>query len=72
MTARTVDMTVMHALHDAFRRDLELLTVTKQALHDGMREARAGNAVREIGRAVERRAQRSGFKVVRNLRRFGR
>jgi iron-sulfur cluster repair protein YtfE (RIC family) len=26
MTARTVDLTVMHALHDAFRRDLELLT----------------------------------------------
>jgi hypothetical protein len=25
MTARTVDMTVMHALHDAFRRDLDLL-----------------------------------------------
>lgn len=26
MTARTVDLTVMHALHDAFRRDLTLLT----------------------------------------------
>jgi len=48
-------------------RDLELLAVTKQALHDGMREARAGNALREIGRAVEKRAQRSGFAVVRNL-----
>jgi methionyl aminopeptidase len=48
-------------------RDLELLAVTKQALHDGMRQARAGNAVREIGRAVEQRAQRSGFSVVRNL-----
>jgi methionyl aminopeptidase len=48
-------------------RDLELLSVTKLALRDGMREARAGNAVREIGRAVEKRAQRSGFSVVRNL-----
>lgn len=48
-------------------RDLELLAVTKQALHDGMREARAGNSVREIGRAVEKRAHRSGFHVVRNL-----
>ena len=27
MSSRTVDTTVMHALHDAFRRDLELLTV---------------------------------------------
>jgi hypothetical protein len=26
MSSRTVDMTVMHALHDAFRRDLDLLT----------------------------------------------
>jgi hypothetical protein len=26
MQSRTVDLTVMHALHDAFRRDLELLT----------------------------------------------
>jgi hypothetical protein len=26
MSSRTVDTTVMHALHDAFRRDLELLT----------------------------------------------
>lgn len=48
-------------------RDLELLSVTKLALRDGMREARAGNAVREIGRAVEKRAERSGFSVVRNL-----
>jgi methionyl aminopeptidase len=48
-------------------RDLELLAVTRQALAAGMREARAGNTLREIGRAVERRAQRSGFAVVRNL-----
>ena len=48
-------------------RDLELLAVTRQALAAGMREARAGNALREIGRAVEKRAERSGFTVVRNL-----
>ena len=48
-------------------RDLELLSVTRQALAAGMREARAGNALREIGRAVEKRAERSGFTVVRNL-----
>jgi methionyl aminopeptidase len=55
------------AVGRASARDLQLLTVTKQALHDGMREARAGNALREIGRAVEKRARRSGFSVVRNL-----
>lgn len=51
----------------ASARDLELLAVTRQALADGMREARAGNALREIGRAVEKRARRSGFSVVRDL-----
>jgi methionyl aminopeptidase len=51
----------------ASARDLELLAVTKLALQDGMHEARAGNALREIGRAVEKRAHRSGFSVVRNL-----
>jgi len=55
------------AVGRASARDLELLAVTKQALHDGMHEARAGNALREIGRAVEKRAHRSGFHVVRNL-----
>jgi len=48
-------------------RDLELLSVTRQALAAGMREARAGNTTRDIGHAVEKRAQRSGFSVVRNL-----
>jgi len=55
------------AVGRASARDLELLAVTKQALHDGMHEARAGNALREIGRAVEKRARCSGFSVVRNL-----
>jgi methionyl aminopeptidase len=55
------------AVGRASARDLELLAVTKQALLDGMHEARAGNALREIGRAVEKRARRSGFHVVRNL-----
>jgi methionyl aminopeptidase len=44
-----------------------LLQATRLALEDGMREARAGAPVRNIGRAVERRAKRHGFRVVRNL-----
>ena len=44
-----------------------LLAATRQALADGMAEARAGRPVRNIGRAVERRARRSGFRVVRNI-----
>lgn len=44
-----------------------LLSATKQALSDAMVEARAGNPLRNIGRAVERRAKKAGFRVVRNL-----
>lgn len=44
-----------------------LLSATRQALHDAMFEARAKNPLRNIGRAVERRAKRSGFHVVRSL-----
>jgi methionyl aminopeptidase len=44
-----------------------LLRATRLALADGMREARAGAPVRNIGRAVEHRARQCGFRVVRNL-----
>ncbi|HEX3597425.1 MAG TPA: type I methionyl aminopeptidase [Polyangiaceae bacterium] len=48
-------------------RDRALLWATRKALHEGMDRARAGRPVREIGRAVEQRAKRSGFQVVRDL-----
>jgi methionyl aminopeptidase len=44
-----------------------LLSATRDALSDAMREVRAGAPIRQIGRAVERRAKRSGFRVVRDL-----
>lgn len=44
-----------------------LLFATKRALDDGMQQARAGNFLRNIGRAVEQRARRSGFRIVRTL-----
>lgn len=44
-----------------------LLRATRQALEDGMSQARAGAPVRNIGRAVERRAKQCGFQVIRNL-----
>lgn len=45
----------------------ELLRATRLALEDGMSQARAGQPVRNIGRAVERRAKQSGLQVIRNL-----
>jgi len=44
-----------------------LLFTTRAALNDAMSEARAGAPIRNIGRAVERRAKRAGFRVVREL-----
>lgn len=44
-----------------------LLWATRAALADAMSTVRAGEPIRNIGRAVERRAKRSGFQVVRDL-----
>ena len=44
-----------------------LLFGTRAALNDAIAEVRAGAPLRNIGRAVERRAKRSGLRVVRNL-----
>jgi methionyl aminopeptidase len=44
-----------------------LLRATRLALEDGMSQARAGAPLRNIGRAVERRAKQCGFQVIRNL-----
>jgi len=48
-------------------RSRALLWATRGALHDAIAEARADSPIRNIGRAVERRARRAGFQVVRDL-----
>lgn len=45
----------------------ELVRCAETAFRLGTREARAGNRVNEIGRAVEREARRCGFSVLRDL-----
>jgi methionyl aminopeptidase len=44
-----------------------LLRCAEIAFRQGARVARAGNRIREIGRAVERETRRRGFRVVREL-----
>lgn len=44
-----------------------LLTTTRHALSDAMSEATAGAPIRNIGRAVQRRARRHGFAVIGDL-----
>ena len=44
-----------------------LLNATQLAQLDAMEAARAGNTLRDIGRAVQSRARRHGFRVIKNL-----
>lgn len=44
-----------------------LMDVTEQALHEGIRQARAGNRVVDISRAVQTYVERNGFSVVREF-----
>jgi len=44
-----------------------LLIVTREALFKGIAQARAGNTIGDIGAAVQRHAERSRYKVVREL-----
>jgi methionyl aminopeptidase len=46
---------------------LRLLDATRAAHRDALSAARAGRPVRDIGRAVQERAQRHGFTVLANL-----
>ena len=44
-----------------------LLEATRLTQQDAMSTARAGNRLRDIGKMVESRARRHGFRVIRNL-----
>ena len=44
-----------------------LLVVTREALYKGIAQARPGNTIGDIGAAVQRHAERSRYKVVREL-----
>ena len=45
----------------------KLLRVTKEALAVGIREARAGNRIGDIGAAIQEHLEKNGFGVVREL-----
>lgn len=49
------------------RQAARLLQVTRAAQRDAMAQARAGQPMRRLGRAVQRRAKREGFTVIANL-----
>src|SRR5690606_23975106 len=55
------------AVGTASLRARQLLAAARLANRDGVAAATAGRPLRHIGRAVERRARRHGFSVLRNL-----
>lgn len=55
------------AVGDVAPAATRLLEATRAAQADAMAAAKAGRRLRDVGRAVERRARRSGFRVVGNL-----
>lgn len=55
------------AVAEVDQRASRLLAATKRALSEALLQVRAGAPIRNIARAVERRAARSGFHVVHDL-----
>jgi methionyl aminopeptidase len=50
---------------------VRLLEATKLAQQDAMEAAQPGARLRDLGRAVQRRARRNGFQVIKNLNGHG-
>ena len=46
---------------------LRLCDATREALDNAMREARAGNRINQIGKAIEKTAKKHRFHIIRNL-----
>ena len=61
------DAAVSLQLLPDFSSGRELVRSAESAFYHGLRFARAGNRVSDIGRAVEREVRRSGFNVIKAL-----
>lgn len=45
----------------------KLISITEEALYDGISVSRPGNYLGDIGNAIEKRVKKSGFKIIRGL-----
>ena len=61
------DSAFTFAIGEVDEKVLRLLTVTKQCLFSGIKQAVAGNRVGDIGYAVQQNAESNGFSVVREM-----
>lgn len=61
------DAAVTVAVGEASEEAQNLIAVTKQALREGIKEARPGKTIGDIAAAIEQTAKQAGFGVVRDL-----
>lgn len=64
---RFVDMAVTVPVGEIDGESKKLLEVTKEALHAGIRAARAGNTIGDIGHAIQKTIEKSPFSIVTEL-----
>jgi methionyl aminopeptidase len=61
------DHAITYAVGAVDKEVKKLMDATREALMSGIKEARAGNRVGDIGSAIAARAQKAGLKVVKGL-----
>lgn len=61
------DAAITVAVGEVAPQKLELMRVTEESLYKGIEQARVGNRVSDIGRAVQNHAEAAGFSVVRQF-----
>jgi len=61
------DGAATYGVGEISRHAERLARVTREALGDGIAQARAGRTLRDIARAIESRAAKNGYSVVREL-----
>lgn len=64
---RFVDMAVTVPVGEVDQKAKELMAVTKAALQAGIRAAKAGNTIGDIGYAIQTTVEKSGFSIVSEL-----
>jgi methionyl aminopeptidase len=64
---RFVDMAITVPVGKVDQKAQELMAATKDALSAGIRVARAGNTIGDIGHAIQTSVEKSGFSVVTEL-----
>ena len=61
------DSAVTFPVGDVDDETRRLLDVTREALHEGIRAATAGNRLGDVGHVIQKHAEEAGFAVVREL-----